>query len=69
MLADADRIETLERERARVMAEELHAQQEYTEIMQRPDHDDAVARAALYRLWHAQGRQRELIAELESLHH
>lgn len=69
MLADADRLETLERERARAMAAELHARQEYTEIMQRPGHDDADARAALFRLWHAQGRQRELTAELESLHH
>lgn len=69
MLADADRIATLERERARAMSAELHAQQEYSDIMQRPDHDDETARTALFRLWHAQQRQRELAAELDSLHY
>jgi len=69
MLADADRIATLERERSRAMSAELHAQQEYTEIVQQTVHDEESARSALFRLWHAQQRQRELIAELESLHY
>jgi hypothetical protein len=69
MRADAERLEALDEEYRRVTSETLRAQFEYSELLRTDVEDDKTVNAALFRLWHAQQRQRELQAEMEAWHH
>jgi hypothetical protein len=69
MRADAERLDDLDEEYQRAIAAALHAQTEYSELLETHAEDDPVTQAALFRLWHAQQRQRELQTQLDALHH
>jgi hypothetical protein len=69
MRADAERLEALDEEYRRATSEALRAQLEYSELMRADVEDDKSVNAALFRLWHAQQRQRALQAEMDAWHH